>query len=114
VVNKSDRPDADLFVKNLHSMLMPGAAHCGHPVPVIKTVASRKEGIAELTGSIDILTSENRATSANPRHGWLLAEKAYHLIQQRRMKDVNKATLKLKIEEAGKNINLYRFIKNYL
>ena len=114
VVNKSDRPDADLFVKNLKAMLMAGAALCGHAVPVIKTIASRQEGIHELMKAINELTGGHQSSSRQSRQGWLLAEKAYHLIQQRRMKDVNKADLKMKIDKAGKNFNLYRFIQNYV
>jgi len=41
VVNKSDRPDADLFVKNLRMMLAPAFHNHQLPVPVIKTVASQ-------------------------------------------------------------------------
>jgi hypothetical protein len=42
----------------------------------------------------------------------LLAEKAFHLIQQHRMKDIDKATLKKEIEET-ENMNLYQYIKRY-
>src|SRR5215204_572044 len=44
VVNKSDRPDADLFVKNLRQMLAPAFRTHYHEVPIVKTVASNKEG----------------------------------------------------------------------
>ena len=48
VVNKADRPDADLFVKNLRQMLAPAFSTHYHEVPVIKTVALQKEGINDL------------------------------------------------------------------
>src|SRR6187397_1537238 len=55
VVNKADRPDADVFVKNLRMRLMP--AHHGLKddphAEVIKTVASQKEGIEELIKAIE-------------------------------------------------------------
>ena len=54
VVNKSDRPDADLLVKNLRQMMAPAFSKHYHEVPVVKTVASQKEGIAEL---LDIIHS---------------------------------------------------------
>src|SRR5688500_5649537 len=38
VVNKSDRPDADLFVRNLMLMLAPAFQHHSQPVPIIKTI----------------------------------------------------------------------------
>ena len=115
VVNKSDRPDADLFVKNLNMMLAPAFNKKQAPIPVIKTIALQKTGIEELMIAIkNQLTgiAENDATKNEKRY-WLLAEKAFHLIQQKRMGDINKETLKNKIALAGNDFNLYQFIKNY-
>ena len=110
VVNKSDRPDADIFVKNLRLMLAPAFHRQETPVAVIKTIASQKEGIEELYAAID----ENLKQSAkNTKHFWLLAEKAYYLIQQKRLKDINKAALQESIKKEGADFNLYCFIKNY-
>ncbi len=110
VVNKSDRPDADTFVKNLRLMLAPAFHRQETPVAVIKTIASQKEGIEELYAAIN----ENLKQSAkNTKHFWLLAEKAYYLIQQKRLKDINKAALQESIKKEGADFNLYRFIKNY-
>ena len=45
---------------------------------------------------------------------WLLAEKAYQLIKEKRMHDVRKEVLKKQIEEQqSPDFNLYRFVKNY-
>ena len=110
VVNKADRPDADLFVKNLRLMLAPAFHNHTMPVPVIKTIASQKEGIALLLKTI---TDSLGMTKDSEKRSWLLAEKAFHLIQQKKMMAVNKVILKQKIEEAGKDFNLYAFIKNY-
>src|SRR6476660_1616661 len=52
VVNKSDRPDADSFVKNLRLMLAPAFASHKLEIPIIKTVASSGEGIAALYDAI--------------------------------------------------------------
>jgi LAO/AO transport system kinase len=110
VVNKSDRPGADIFVKNLRLMLAPAFHRQETPVAVIKTVASQKEGIEELFAAIN----ENLKESAkNTKHFWLLAEKAYYLIQQKRLKDINKTELQESIKKEGADFNLYRFIKNY-
>jgi len=110
VVNKSDRPDADVFVKNLRLMLAPAFHKQEIPVPVIKTIASQKEGIEELYSAIN----ENlKQRTKNTKHFWLLAEKAYYLIQQKRMKDIDKKELQDSIKKEGANFNLYRFIKNY-
>lgn len=43
VVNKSDRPDADHFVKNLQQLLAPANSRQTHEIPVIQTIASEKK-----------------------------------------------------------------------
>lgn len=45
VINKSDRPGADLFEKNLRMMLAPAFHNQVHELPVIKTVATEKRGL---------------------------------------------------------------------
>jgi LAO/AO transport system kinase len=109
VVNKADRPDADTFVKNLRQMLAPAFSKHYHEVPVLKTVASQKEGVREL---LDIITHQLQKSHVNDRTFWLLAEKAFYLVEQKRMKDINKAVLKREIEAAYQkgNFNLYKFI----
>lgn len=109
VVNKADRPDADLFVKNLQQMLAPAFSKHYHEVPVVKTIASQKEGIKEL---LDIILHQLQKAHVSGRNFWLLAEKAYFLIEQRRMKGVDKAVLKKEIETLYQkgNFNLYKFI----
>lgn len=110
-VNKSDRPGADLFVKNLRLMLAPAFGSRETALPVIKTVASQKEGITEL---LEAITSIAGQQLKNERRSWLLTERAFHLIQQNKMKAVDKQELRQKIEAAGDDFNLYRFIKDYL
>lgn len=112
VVNKSDRPDADAFVKNLRLMLAPAFRTHYHEVPVIKTIATQKEGIKEL---YDIITHELQKTHSSEKKYWLLAEKAYWLIQQKRMKDVNRERLTKEIEQLSlqNNFNLYKFIAQF-
>ncbi len=108
VVNKSDRPDADLFAKNLQTMLAHSAQQ--HGVPVIKTNALKKEGIAELH---DAVASCLQNIALKDKRSWLLAEKAFYIIQQKRMKDISKTDLKNFIETESSNFNLYRFIKKF-
>jgi LAO/AO transport system kinase len=109
VVNKADRPDADMFVKNLRLMLAPAFKNHYEEVAVIKTVASQKAGIAELAACLQLYIKKHHI---NERKSWLLAEKAWQLIQQKKMKGIDKKELKQKIE-GDKNFNLYRFVKNY-
>jgi LAO/AO transport system kinase len=111
VVNKADRPGADEFTKNLQLMLAPAFHRTDHRIPVLKTIASQKQGIAELMNAVTehqehLLTSEKKY--------WLLAEKAYQLIKEKRMHDVQKEVLKKEIERQQlPDFNLYRFVKNY-
>jgi LAO/AO transport system kinase len=110
-VNKSDRPDADSFVKNLRLMLAPAFYRKQIALPVVKTIAAQKQGIAELWQAIG---QSLQHTNQKDRHYWLLAEKAWYLIQQRRMQDIKKAQLKTALIAAGEQVNIYQFIKNYI
>lgn len=108
VVNKSDRPDAGRFVKNLMAIL-PHSAADGYQIPVLQTVASKQEGIIPLAEAISLHQQRMEVSS---RKAWLLTERAFQLIQQQRMSDINKAGLKSSIEAAMQlpNFNLFRFI----
>jgi LAO/AO transport system kinase len=110
VVNKSDRPDADAFVKNLNSLMAssPGDAH--RAVSVVKTVASQNTGIGTLSARILELEKQ---PAVHPRRFYLMAEKAYHLIREKRMQDISKQELLLALEQSGPKTNLYQFIKKY-
>ena len=113
VVNKSDRPESDLFVKNLRLMLAPTFQTHQQDVEVIKTIASQKKGISELWEAIDkVLKLQNQPQ----QKAWLLAEKAFQLIQKKRMADIDKRELKEKIQEqlSGEDFNLYNFINKFL
>lgn len=110
VVNKCDRPGADQFVKNLRLMIAPAFKHHQEPVPIIKTIASEKKGMAELISAIDAAHYENM-----DRRLWLLAERAWQLIQKKRMTDVSREQLQENIRKAyaEKAFNLYRFASKY-
>lgn len=107
VVNKSDREGAEAFANNLKKLVQQKANH----VPVIKTMAERGEGVPELLQAINAHT-----TSENLRKPFLLAEKAWKLIQHQRMSDINKKKLQMDIAEASKNkdFNLYRYVSTFL
>lgn len=109
VVNKADRPDADVFVKNLRQMLAPAFMHTQHEIAVVKTIASQKEGIQVL---LEKIIQHQQFIQSSDRKYWLLAEKAYHLIQQKRMKDIDKKQLKNELAKNTEN-NLYKFISHY-
>ena len=111
-VNKADRPEADLFVRNLRLMLAPAFANHQQEIPVVKTIATEQNGAGELLERILELLQHPHT---NERRSWLLAEKAYYLVQQKRMKDVLKKVMKLQIEEEMKkgDFNLYRFVQKF-
>jgi len=113
VVNKSDRPDADVFVRNLRLMLAPAFASHKGEIPILKTIAQEGQGIQEL---IDAIKVHNNTSIFNEKKYWLLTEKAYQLIQKERMKDVDKLMMKQRIEEESKkaSFHLYRFIHDWL
>lgn len=115
VVNKGDRPDADAFVKNLRMMLAPAFHHQQHEIKIIKTVALKKEGIEELVSDLSSMVNNEKLQTKNNKRGFLLTEKAYHIIQQNKMKSINKNTLKNEIEQGLQqdDFNLYKFVKQY-
>ena len=104
VVNKSDREGADTFANNLKNIVHQKSV----VTPIIKTSASRAEGIDELIREL-----ENHH-QPNSRKLFLLAEKAWKLIQQGRMKDINKKKLEIDISSAAEkpDFNLYSFVES--
>jgi LAO/AO transport system kinase len=106
VVNKSDREGADTFANNLKKLLHQRP----EPIPVIKTVADKAIGIEELVKAI-----ESRSAKENSRRIFLLAEKAWKLLQQNKMKSINKMQLQQQIIKASADadFNLYKFIDSF-
>ncbi|MBA2330913.1 MAG: methylmalonyl Co-A mutase-associated GTPase MeaB [Flavisolibacter sp.] len=112
VVNKSDRPGADAFEKNLKLKLAPAFQSKEKEIAIIKTIASQKEGIDDLYSEI---LDHRRNEKSSSKKNILLTEKAFHLIQQQRMKDIDKEDLKLKLNQADSDsFNLYEFVWQYV
>ncbi len=113
VINKADRPGADAFVNNLKMMLAPTFHTHQNEVKIIKTIATQKNGVEEI---VEEFNSQLNASTKNEKQSWLLTEKAFQIIQSKRMKDVSKNTIKLEIENSinNKEFNLYQYIKKYL
>ena len=110
VVNKSDRPEADVFVKNLRQMLAPAFSNHTEEIPIIKTIASQNTGIRELAGELN----------SNHRHSrekqiWLFTERLYQLVQKEKMKNLDKAAMKQEVERSldQNQFNLYRLAERY-
>ena len=104
VINKCDRPGADKLVQSLHLM---SADH--KPIPIIKAIATQKDGIAGLKESIVTFKYPNDAAIKIR----LLADKAYHLIQNKKMADISRERLYEELKNAV-NLNLYKFIEKYV
>jgi LAO/AO transport system kinase len=108
VVNKADRDGAHAFLKNIVQLVHSKPLN-DWSIPVIKAVATKNEGIDELITQIN----KHNETGVNTKRSYLLAEKAYRLIQNKRMKDLSKQKLKEEIEAAMKkeDFNLYAFVR---
>jgi LAO/AO transport system kinase len=110
-INKADRPGADIYLKNLYTLLHSASPDKKQP-QVVKTIAIKNEGIKELLAACYLMLKQHQ----NHFKSYLLVEKAYKLIQNERMKDLNKIELKTALEQAqhDDNFNLYTFVKEYL
>jgi LAO/AO transport system kinase len=105
-VNKADREGADKFANNLKKLV-----HHQQPViPVFKTVADKKQGIS---GLCDWLLTPSVVD--NSRKPFLMAEKAFKLLQQERMRDIDKIRLlnDIKFALSETDFNIYRFIDTW-
>ena len=107
IVNKADREGAATFANNLKKLV-----HHREPViPVFSTVADKGEGITELCNWL-----LSPVLAGNMRRPFLLADKAFKLIQQQRMKDVDRDRLRNEIADASviPGFNIYKFADNWI
>jgi LAO/AO transport system kinase len=113
VVNKADRPGADRLAKNLQHLVSQAPPGLGpEAVAIFQTIATQKQGVAELAASILARLSSPALAERRTR---LLAEKAFQLIVQRRTRDIDREelikTIRAKLLEGP--FNLYRFVSSY-
>ena len=107
ILNKADREGAATFANNLKKLV-----HHREPViPVFSTVADKGEGITELCNWL-----LSPVLAGNMRRPFLLADKAFKLIQQQRMKDVDRDRLRNEIADASviPGFNIYKFADNWI
>jgi LAO/AO transport system kinase len=102
IVNKADRDGADIFANNLKKLT--------DQVPVFKSVASQADGVGAI---INFITSVPKIK--HQRKEMLLADKAYKLIQQKKMASIDKKKLQQNIAKAlfDPEFNLYKFLDEY-
>ncbi len=90
VINKSDRPDADSFVRNLRLMLSTENKQ-GNKTAVLKTVASSRIGIEALIKAIEEIKNSNHVSD---KKIWLLTERVFKLVQQKKMRGIPKESIR--------------------
>lgn len=112
VVNKSDRPKADEFVRNLRLLAHTKATEAWE-IPVVKTIATQMQGIPELIAALDQHSTQVQSNQA--RKALLLTEKAWQLIRHKRMQDVNKQALLQYVQQHmdDPQFNIYRTVQQY-
>ncbi len=113
VVNKADRPGADLFVKNLKKMLAPAFSNHEEEVLILKTIAGTGEGVPELFAAIKNYIKRGAVALKKP---FLLTERAWQLLQKSRMQifDKNKMLEEIKADYLKEDFNLYKFVSKTL
>ncbi|KAA9039532.1 methylmalonyl Co-A mutase-associated GTPase MeaB [Ginsengibacter hankyongi] len=111
VVNKYDRPDAAIFYNNLKQMLAPAFHHSAKEIPVLKTIASQKEGVKELYTII----SGWEYDKDKKQQLELITEKVWSIIQNKKMKEINKDELKKELSAVASmpEFNMYQFAAKY-
>ena len=107
VVNKADREGAASFANKLKKL----SQQKENPIPVISTVASKESGIDQL---VELITKQGH--SKKQHKNLLLAEKAWKLLQQKRMENFDKKALMTDLTTAANlpDFNLYRFVADWI
>ncbi|MBN9482422.1 MAG: transporter [Bacteroidetes bacterium 43-93] len=113
VVNKADREAADTLYRNLRIMAHERAG-TKTETPVIKTIATQKQGIEELAGAIQTFLDTQNELPQKRLH--LLTEKSWLLIQQYKMQGIDRRLLTNAIKDALTlpDFNLYSFTNSYI
>lgn len=108
VVNKADDPHATEFAATLSKTIASNERN----IPVVKTVATRKEGLDEL---LEKIIEQTTKPFDNPRRAYLLAEKAMRLIRKQRTQDINQQDFFQQLNAASHqgDFNLYNWVKRY-
>jgi LAO/AO transport system kinase len=111
VINKYDRPGAENFYNALQQMLGPVFNKTLKRIPVVKTIATAKEGISELYKII----KEWKPDADSEQKTNLISEKIWSVIQNQKMKEIDKEEMKedLLKEILKPGFNLYLFAKKY-
>ena len=111
VVNKADRPDADVFAHHISQMVWDNHTSEWSPA-VLKTVATQNIGIAELKEAIK---AHQMQVQTEVRKKKLMLNKAIQLIVADKIKIVDQSLIdeKLTIALANPHFNIFEFAKQF-
>lgn len=108
VINKADRPDAELFYNNLSQQL-----HINNrpDTPIVKTVAVQSIGIDELFSTLQTTIAHKANSSLRLQ---LITDKVYRILQEEKMKGFDKSNLKKAVASAieEESFSIFRFAKS--
>jgi len=109
VVNKMDRQGAEAFATRLERLLLDRFKGNAWQAPIIRTEALNNQGLGALVEAIETHSNSNKDLT---KRATLLAEKAYKLIQKKRMKELSKEELVSEIRAGLEtaDFNIYTYI----
>ena len=111
VVNKSDRPNAQIFTNHLKQMITENTSNQLAPA-VVTTIATEREGIAELLKAVD---AHQLSIHDGLQQKEMLFNKVVQLIIASKMNgvDIEKIKLNLALESAKPNFNIFKFAQSF-
>ena len=111
VVNKSDRPDAEIFTNHIRQIIMEHGVSDAH-FKVIPTIASQGVGMKELIQALDAHQIANK--ELDTRHKLIVA-KVVQLIVAQKMRQLDLIKLEEDVAAAisKEGFNIFSFTQNY-
>ena len=111
VVNKSDRPNAQIFVNHLKQMIAENTPAENTP-QVVSTIATEREGIAEL---LNVIKVHQLALHDGAQKNEMLFTKVMQLIMASKMNqvDIEKVKLNLASESKKAHFNIFKFAQSF-
>jgi len=111
VVNKSDRPNAQIFVNHLKQMIAENAPAENTP-QVVSTIATEREGVEDL---LNIIQTHQLALHNGVQKNEMQFTKVMQLIMASKMNevDIEKVKLNLASECTKANFNIFKFAQSF-
>jgi len=111
VVNKSDRPNAQIFVNHLKQMIAENASNQLEPA-VVSTIATEREGVADLLKAIE---AHQLAIQDGLHKKEMFYNKVVQLIMASKMNqvDIEKVKTSLATECTKANFNVFKFAQTF-